>query len=482
MIHQFLLLIICMTVFSPKCFSQDANYWTSNYGPGGFFTPGAVVAHNRDSGVFFYNPALLGLSEKNSTSVSANIYQFSRIRFKDGVGTGKNLVSSATGIVPLMAAGTISIKGKQSFTLGYALIANPVLSFNANQRLDARIDALDDSYSPGKEFFVGQYALENTISQTTGIISFGKKMSDFFSVGGMLQADIRKQNYQVSYNARALVNVSSDTIFPPLVSMVVNYAANYYYVGASMKVGLAYNRDRHHAGLMISSPSLRLAGTGIIASDIVIGNIRDMSSGTVINLLANARQDKLKARFKMPLSVAAGYALDIGKGGQLYLASEYFTRQQPYNILLPRNDYFVRPDTGGVDKGSTEQLRLKDARKALANFALGLSFYLKPQVMGFAAVRTDFSYADQNAYNNEEGYTPNITTWNIYHLQAGINVKKRKFNLRAGLLVSYGGTGNQLQNVNFNNPNESNFLLGTPQKVRVSYLSAGLMFSYIYNL
>jgi hypothetical protein len=39
--------------------AQDANYWTSNYGVGGYLNPGATIANNGDSGVLFYNPALL---------------------------------------------------------------------------------------------------------------------------------------------------------------------------------------------------------------------------------------------------------------------------------------------------------------------------------------------------------------------------------------------------------------------------------------
>ena len=53
--------------------AQDANYWTTGYNPGGFLTPGAVIAHNRDSGVLFYNPALLAYERKNSASISGDV-------------------------------------------------------------------------------------------------------------------------------------------------------------------------------------------------------------------------------------------------------------------------------------------------------------------------------------------------------------------------------------------------------------------------
>ncbi len=50
--------------------AQDANYWSSSYNPAGLLTPGAVIVLNRDSGVMFFNPALLGYNTKNSASIS----------------------------------------------------------------------------------------------------------------------------------------------------------------------------------------------------------------------------------------------------------------------------------------------------------------------------------------------------------------------------------------------------------------------------
>lgn len=76
----------------------------------------------------------------------------------------------------------------------------------------------------------------------------------------------------------------------------------------------------------------------------------------------------------------------------------------------------------------------------------------------------------------------NTSDWNLWHLQLGANVKKRKFNLRPGLLLSYGTTNKYMQPVNYDNPHEDNFLLGDPHQVKASRFSAGLMFSYIHNL
>jgi len=63
-----------------------------------------------------------------------------------------------------------------------------------------------------------------------------------------------------------------------------------------------------------------------------------------------------------------------------------------------------------------------------------------------------------------------------------VNVKKRKFNFRAGLLFTYGTTNKYLQPINFDNPNEDNTMQGNPVLTKARHFSAGLMLGYIYNL
>lgn len=470
-------LVTCLTFCSLLSFAQDANYWSSNYGPGGFFTPGAVVANNRDSGVFFYNPALMGLSTKNSTNITANIYRLESINVKNAVGTGKNLKNNQTSIVPLMASGNISIKG---ITIGYALINNPVINFAATQRKDEKINVLADSYSPGPETFIGQYAIQNTFTTTSGILNIGKKLSNNWSAGISMEGSLIKQSYDFSTSSRALVNVNTDTIFPPIASSAITYLAKYTYVGLKFKAGVSYDAGSHHFGLMVTSPLVRLGGSGTLVSDVIVDNIKDTASGLDISLLANSRQENLKAKYKMPVSIAGAYAYDYGKG-QIYIAAEYFSKVKEYNIILPREEDFIRPDTS-AKAYTPDLLKLKDVRKALTNFAIGISYQVKENMMAYLSLRTDFTYADSSLYQNTNGYTSNISTWNNYHMQIGANFKKRKFNLRTGLLLGYGSSDKILQPVNYDNPNENNLLFGDTHYTKATHFSLGVIFSYIHNL
>ncbi|GAO41693.1 hypothetical protein [Flavihumibacter petaseus] len=470
-------LILLISHFSTA--AQDANYWSSAYGPGSFFMPGGVVAYNGDSGVLFVNPALLAYSRNNAASISGTLYQIQQVTIKNGAGTSLDLKSSHGTIVPLMIAHSIPFKLKLPFSLVYAITTRPVLNYSATQRREMTDNVLNDSYSPGDEVFIGQYSLNNSSSETSFILSGGLALSDHWTVGVTLEGLMHKTDYINNAKLRALQNAGSDTIlFPPVSSVEAYYQLNAWSVGGRIKGGISYRPNGHHAfGLMITSPLVNLMGSATLLADEEISDLQWIP-GIPLNVLASTRQTNLKSKWKMPVSIAAGYTWDFEKG-QLYLASEYFGKVDDYNVVTPRNEAFIRPDTAA--RNTTQMLRFHDARQAVMNFGIGCSFDLKEKIRGYVSLRTDFSYATDNLFGNRDGYKVNVSDINIYHAQIGANLLKKKFNLRAGLLLSYGKSNDYQQVVNFDDPKDSNVLLGTPGKTSATTFTVAALVSYLYN-
>jgi len=362
--------------------------------------------------------------------------------------------------------------------LAYAIVYNPVFQFNASQRRDEQVNVLSDNYSPGKEFYVGQYVHGNNINETSGILSFGKSLNKKLAIGITGIFTKRRQSFSHNITSRALINDNS-TLFQKLVTVSEYYVTNNLTFNLQFKAGLSYSfNEKNHLGLMISLPNIHLHGKSDILAEYAINNLR--ISGTEIFLLGSTRQTKLNSIWKRPLSVAAGYTHNY-KGGEIYLASEFFNRVLPYSIVQPRDEAFIRPDTGTSNVFSASQLSFKDAGKSLLNFSVGVSFPLKNEVKGFVSLRTDFSYAGRELIDNNNGFSASSANYDLYHFQGGANIKKRKFNLKAGLLLTYGTNRSHEQLVNFDNPREANFLEGTKQNVRASRFSAGLMLAYVHN-
>jgi hypothetical protein len=471
-------LILALLLSCMAAYGQDANYWSAPYGAGGFFVPGATIARNDDSGVLFYNPALLAYNTKNAANISGNIYNLQRFKVNDGAGSGLHLKSGSTGILPVVASNTLYLKLKSPISIAYALINNPVLRYQVSQRKDGTLNVLNDSYSPGNELFVGQYVNSNSVDETQGVLSIGKSVSKKLALGISFTANFRKQTYQHDYKSRTLVNDNTE-LFQKLVSVTEYYLANTFSAGLGIKTGLSYSPSlKHHFGLLLSLPLIHLHGTADLVSDFAINNLK--LSDINVYFLASSKQTKLKARYKTPFSTALGYTYHYGKG-QLYFAAEYFTGINEYNMLTPRNEYFIRPDTGSNNNYTAALLRLKTQHKPIVNFSVAASFPFMDKLTGYCSLRTDFNYLPDKLIKDTEGFRAATATWNLYHLQLGANFKKRKFNLRTGLLVSYGKTSRVTQSINFDNPNENNLLEGDLQNTTARRLSAGLMMAYIHN-
>ncbi len=477
-----LCLLIVSLLLSSIAFSQDANYWNNQYSAGGYFLPGSVVANNSDSGVLYINPALLVNSKITLLSANATIYHADKIKIKDGAGKGFDLKSSNAGAIPTMVSGNFRLPFKnKNIIIAYGIIQPPSFSYAASQRRDEKANVLNDSYSPGDETFVGQYLAQNDFNDFRLVASAGWKLSNKLSIGVTLEGSRLSHEQNFNYYARAIVNPGAGSSLS-LVGVDASYYVSFTNLSLTPKIGFAFDDAANHFGLLLTSPSLHIGGKGLLLSDNTINNIDITGTGQLpISLFANTRQDKLPVKYKTPLSIAVGYTHDFNQW-QLYCAGEYFLKVNENNIITPRPDFFIRPDTGNSNLITPDLLKLKDARKAVMNVALGANYKLSEKYTLYAAARTDFTYAGKNRFKDSiDGFIPNTSAWDIYHLQLGINLKKARYNLRAGIYSSIGSTKNYKQEINFNNPSESNFLMGNPSVTKASYFSIGLLVSYIHN-
>ncbi len=472
-----IILFVCV-ILETVC-GQDANYWSSAYGPGSFFTPGSVISYNRDSGVFFYNPALLAYSNRSAASISSTVYDYRTTKIKNGAGEKFDLNAGGVAIIPLIASHTIPLKLKRPVTIVYGIFNRPVMGFQASKRSEKLMNVLDDSYSPGDELYIGQFTTTNLATEINAIISAGTHLSERFTAGISMEAKINRHHAMVHSQARALQNLTDSTIFPPVVSVENFYEVNARNIGIRFKLGADYKLGtNHHLGLIVSFPLIRISGKGSILADIEINDLALVPGVPPLSLLASTFQPDLKSNWKMPLSIGAGYTW-FHKKGMLYLAAEYFAKIKEYNVVAPDQTSFIRPDT--LDQTYVyDLLRYKDARKPLANAAIGFSYQLRKNITGYLSFRTDFNYLDMKTLGTD-GFIAATSRWNNYHTQLGANVQLKKMNIRAGFIFSYGKTSEYPQYINFNNPDESNLLNGELTNTTAIHIQTGLMVSYLYS-
>ena len=380
--------------------------------------------------------------------------------------------------MPVVASNTIYLKLKKPITFAYAIMYSPTFQFQTSQRRDELINVLDDSYSPGREFYIGQYVHGNTINETSAMFSFGKSINQKLAIGFSGIFNTRRQYFNHNITARAFIN-DNFSLFQKLVSVSENYVVNSRAYDLQFKAGLSYSlNEKNHLGLMVTLPSLKIWGKSDILAEFAVNNLQ--IDNKEVFLLGSTRQTQLSGTHKRPLSIALGYT-HYYKGGEIYIASEFFNKVNKYNTVQPRDEAFLRPETGSVKEFSAAEIGLLNAGKSIFNFAAGFRFPIKKEVKGFISLRTDYSNMSKEILENENGFPASSVSNNLYHFQGGAYFKKRKFNLRAGILLTFGRDKNYQQLVNFDDPSEINFLEGTKDLVLSTKLSAGLMLAYIHN-
>ncbi len=131
------------------------------------------------------------------------------------------------------------------------------MNFQSTQRQDRQMNVLDDTYSPGAEFYVGQYATHNNASRTVASVAAAIKLNPKLSIGITAEGHLNNQDYFENYNSRALINSDTDQITQPVTNVQSSYEITYWHAGLRFKAGIAYEAGRHHLGLLISSPDIR---------------------------------------------------------------------------------------------------------------------------------------------------------------------------------------------------------------------------------
>lgn len=476
-----LLFFLILFLAAQNGLAQDSHYWSGHYNAGGLLSPGAAIAYTRDSGVLYINPALLAYNTKNTTTISGSLYRINSYKFKNGAGKDLPVSSLNVDFSPLMVSGVINLRGKKNLNIAYGLIYNPVINFDGTQQLDGKYNTLDDSYSPGKEQFIGQFSLSNSLNTITGILSTGMKINEKWSWGVSIQGQYLTQTYREEVNARALWNRQDLPNILPLTSSRTNYQTSRFNIGLQGVMGLSYNTGSHHLGLTFTSPMLKLMGRGRFLGDATISNLNINGDTTLnVSLLASSRQVNLKQKWKVPFSIGVGYSKDM-EWGQIYVATEYFNSVKQYNIILPDGSDFFRTTSGSLNF-NTESLAFQDERKSVLNFGGGIVYHLNSGISVIGALRTDYSAQTQKLKENFNGMPYNISNASITHLQLGGNYKRRKFNLRSGFIFSYGRTNNSQAFTDFSSATDQNFLLGNDTYTPARSFSVGILFAYIHNL
>jgi len=338
---------------------------------------GSVTGSVQDLELTYYNPARLAQVDNPLFSINAKAYQLSNLRLEDAFGNETVLEDSNFEGVPSMLVGTIRFKNLEDHYFAYSFITKS--RYNIRLGLDPDIDSGDVIPEvPGIEEFTNQISLETGIKEEWIGVTWAYPINETLSVGvsGFYSSFRYSQNNSSQF--AAMIESPEDDVLLYNQSIGFTHKSD----GLFWKAGLSWKLSKFDLGLNISFPYIEILSDGDFRYD-------EYLAGTDQDILIKERFRDLDAKRKMPLSLALGAGIPIGKS-TLSANIEWYNGINSYTrIAIPELE-------STIDDDDRLEFNLDEELTALINFALGVELYISPRFNLFGSFSTDFSAYEDN--------------------------------------------------------------------------------------
>ncbi len=392
--------------------AQDSQYWTLQYGPVAELLGGVVVGSTRDLSATFYNPGALALSDDPSLVASVQSFEATWI---SGSAENTSMGLNASSIRP--APSLFAFALPRSWTGSHTI----AISSLTRQDFDLRVDDWQVVPQGGAESVFDQDLNENWFGLT-------------WAHGVGQDSGLGVTTFVAYRGQRTRREISGQVALSPTSGGAALLIDDFDYTNYRVlwKAGFATQLDAWDLGLSVTTPSVRLFGSGA-ASYVRSAIGADLGGGPVVNVSVQ-RQEDLSSEFVSPLSASLGASYH--RGQNRYDATvEWFDSVEPFEVL-DTSGLVHDPSAAGLVK------RLNEKAKSVINFGVGFQRKVSTRFSYYGAFTTDFTFADK-----DDSAANALSTWDIYHLTAGMSVVVGNAKLTMGAAYSFGKDDRQIATV-----------------------------------
>jgi len=403
---------------APALRAQDAHYWTNQYGTRATLLGGAVIGSVLDLSGTYYNPGGMSLIEDPQTLMAAKVLQYPRVSLVGEDRGSIHLNSANFGPAPSLIAGSFRVRGLRKHWFGYSFLSHQEVKLGVSISSTGVRDILPDR--PGAEDYATQYRLDEKLSEPWFGLTWSCKLKDKIGVGVSQYLMVRTHRASTQTLIEALDSTGRVTL--------ALGARQYHYQNFRLlwKVGLAFDLDRLTFGLTLTTPSLKIYGTGSAGVNSSVVGLDLDGDGAADDFMAAAYSDHRPASIRTPLSLAAGTTFKLRRL-RIYGSAEWFARVRPYTVV----------DAAEFEAQTTGELLSIDVNHELnsvLNTGIGLEYAHSPRFKSYVSYATDRSAKRPGTETNLS-----LTDWDIHHLIAGAEVTVKNSALTFGLGYSFGG-------------------------------------------
>jgi hypothetical protein len=461
-----LFLLLIYLGISSGVFSQENNYWNTQYGANSTLLGGAAVSSYCDNGAMYYNPATMSFKDSGNIYLSANLYKIETINFSNALGKGMDLNSANYGISPQLLSG--NLYHKHRFDLGAILLTRNDIDFAFNQAIKNtfQMQFYSEPDSTHAYHYIASFEGRTRLIEQWAGISCSYQLNPRFAIGITNFVGYRFQRFSQVWQMAALganytnYHYHAESEYTQIVSY-----DNFNYIS---KAGAVYQGNWMNLGMAVTAPSFNIFGIGRLTNSYYFSNL---SPSWQYNFLIFDNVKRLRVQYKTPFSVSAGLSLKA-KSTKLYISAEYFAMIKPYTVI---STHLTNKNSVQFNAGPGESDVIKSASPVF-NAAIGIEQKIAKNIKLLIGLRTDATAIRPDSIDIS------YSNINLWHGSFGVKVTKAKRSITIGITGSYGERKNTYQMANLTAPDIwNNLLMGDVAKASThTYQSAGLVVGFSY--
>lgn len=402
---------------------QDAHYWTTAYGTSAQLLGGVTIGSSDGLSATYYDPGSFALLPRTTFAIAGSAFQFSSVKYDNGLGPRRDLATSSVVGIPSLLAGEIPIKGFGGHDrLAYSVLSRQSLDLDIEGRnlpLDSAINAPNYSYTSGT------VRLDEHLSEYWAGVTYSHPLNEHIGIGISPYVAIRNQTDRLEGNAVG-VGTNGDA-----ATALRDYDFSYSNWRLLAKLGVGFVYPRIRAGLVLTTPGLKILGSGDVGRTDITVNQGVGGTGLPPPTVAVDYQENLSSSYHSPLAIGAGGSYALGPDNELttvHASVEWYNSVGHYSLLSPLP---FTPATGGAALSGTVQQQLQ----SVVNVGVGLEHAFGPKFTGYASFRTD-----QSALGPAQDNNSLVARWDLRHVTGGVQWTIGRSDIVLGGDFAFGAT------------------------------------------
>jgi len=358
----------------------------------------------------YYNPGRLALVNEPELLLAGNVFEYSTIKLKE---RGQDISSSRFSLTPSLFAGEFRFGWLGKSRLAYSFLTRSSSEFNTQGRLQNTTPAFPER--PDLEFLADSVRVDQKLSEYWGGVTWATTVGNGIGVGVSTFGALRNQRRLVQ---RTILGDFGG--IPATSQATAEYRYDHW--RALWKLGVGTNLYNWDVGLPVTTPGLKLFGSGDVAGDRSIAGVpNDLGYRAFVD------HRGIASTYKSPWAVGIGGARRFDKT-HVHLGVEWFDFLALCDVL-PAD--LVTPVIGD----GLVDLTVRQESDSVINIAAGVAHTFNGKWEGYASIRTDFSTVGDGTESNLS-----FTEWNLYHLSVGATVHTDAADFTAGLILAFGSS------------------------------------------